>query len=84
MKYQDLDLNAWIDRGRSNGTIKNVLTVIWAYCIDEAEALRWVASIVTGETPEREALTSLQDDWHQNIVLAEIDWYSQRPNAPLA
>lgn len=84
MKYQDMDLNEWIDRGRSNGTIKHVLTVIWAYCIEESEALGWIASIVTGRTPEREALTSLENDWQQHLKLAEIDWYSQRPIAPSA
>lgn len=79
MDYQGLDLNEWIDKGRANGTISNVLTVIWAYCIPEIDALQWVAAIVTGETPEREALSSLQNDWEQHIMLAEIDWYSQRP-----
>ncbi len=82
MKYQGLDLNEWIDKGRNCGAITNVLTVIWAYCIAESEALRWIASIVTGDTPEREALSSLQGDWEQHIMLAEIDWYSQRPQSP--
>lgn len=82
MRYQGLTLREWIEKGRTNGTIEDVLTVIWAYRIPETEALAWVACIVSGETNEREALTELRNDEKTHELLAEIDWYSRFYLAP--
>ena len=85
MEYQGLTLHEWIARGRNSGAIKDVLTVIWAYCIDEAEALRWVAAIANGKNPERDALATIKSDLKQHYLLAEIDWCSLlRPPGPSA
>jgi hydroxymethylpyrimidine pyrophosphatase-like HAD family hydrolase len=54
--YQNLQLHEWIAIGRETGKIRDVQTVILAYCMDEREALAWIADIVRGDTSEQEAL----------------------------
>ena len=81
MVYSGLTLEGWIALGRETGKVKDVLTVIWAYCLDEPEALAWISAIVTGETTERVALTSIKkDNRYTAYMLADIDWVSF--NAP--
>ncbi len=60
VKYQGLSLAEWIARGRANGTIADTLMVVWAYCMDEDEALRWITAIVGGELNEQVALTRIR------------------------
>jgi len=54
--YQNMQLHEWIEIGRESGRIRDAQTVILAYCMDEREALAWIADIVKGETSEQEAL----------------------------
>jgi hypothetical protein len=58
--YQNLKLHEWITAGQQNGKIRDIQTVILAYCMDETEALVWVADIVTGKTTENEALIFME------------------------
>ncbi len=75
MVYSGLTREGWIALGRETGKIKDVLTVIWTYCLDEPEALAWISAIVTGETTERAALTSINHDiCYTAYLLANIDW----------
>lgn len=53
--YQNLRLHEWIERGRETGRIRDVNTVLLAYCMDEHDALAWIADIVNGQTTETEA-----------------------------
>ena len=77
MVYSGLTLEGWIALGRETGKVKDVLTVIWAYCLDEPEAVAWISAIVTGETTERAALTSINKDMcYTAYMLANIDWVS--------
>ncbi len=58
--YQDLRLHEWIDQGRASGRIRNVNTVLAAYCMGETEALAWIADIVQGRTTEETALVFME------------------------
>lgn len=58
--FQNLKLHEWIAAGQQNGKIRDLQTVILAYCMDEIEALVWVADIVTGKTTEGEALVFME------------------------
>ena len=78
MTYEGLELHEWIARGRENGTIAHVSTVIGAYCLDEPRALTRIARIVKGEMAEPEALTgrrsdpaadSLPDAWDRGVAV---------------
>ena len=46
--YQNLRLYEWIDIGKQIGKIREARTVVLAYCMDEREALPWIADIVRG------------------------------------
>jgi hypothetical protein len=81
MIYKNLKLPEWISKGRANGTIQNVATVIWAYCIDEPQALEWVAEIVSGHISEREALGALDVPPCVDDVLSELAWSRMLPSA---
>ena len=54
--YQNMRLHEWIAQGRANGAIGDAQTVVLAYCMDEREALAWIADIVEGRTSELQAL----------------------------
>ncbi|MBI5961479.1 MAG: hypothetical protein HY866_22255 [Chloroflexi bacterium] len=58
--YQNLKLYEWIDLGRENGQISDIQTVILAYCMDEREAMAWIADIVKGLTSEQDALIFME------------------------
>ena len=58
--YQNLKLHEWITAGREMGKIRDVQTVVLAYCMDEREALAWIADIVKGQTTERDALVFME------------------------
>lgn len=58
--YQNLKLHEWIAVGRESGKIRDVQTVVLAYCMDEREALAWIADIVKGQTTERDALVFME------------------------
>jgi hypothetical protein len=81
MVYEKLTLQEWIEIGRENGTITDVLTAIWAYCMDESAALEWIAAIVRGQVSERDALRALRQDRASNAVMSEIDWSRANQNA---
>ncbi len=53
--YQNLRLYEWIDIGKESGKIREARTVVLAYCMDEREALPWIADIVRGQTTEETA-----------------------------
>lgn len=53
--YQNLRLYEWIDIGKQIGKIREARTVVLAYCMDEREALPWIADIVKGQTSEEAA-----------------------------
>ncbi len=53
--YQNLRLYEWIDIGKQIGKIREARTVVLAYCMDEREALPWIADIVRGQTSEEAA-----------------------------
>lgn len=74
MSHQNLKLHEWIARGRQNGTIQDVSTVIWAYCLDEQRALDWIADIVTGQVHECDALASMEVTLCVDEVLGDLDW----------
>ena len=58
--YQNLKLHEWITAGREMGKIRDVQTVVLAYCMDEREALAWIADIVKGQTTEQDALVFME------------------------
>lgn len=58
--YQNLRLHDWIAQGKETGTISDVRTVVLAYCMDEHEAMAWIADIVKGHTSESEALIFME------------------------
>ncbi len=58
--HQRLSLQEWIDLGRANGTIREILTVIYAYSLDEPVARRWITHIVMGQLTEQEALVAVK------------------------
>lgn len=58
--YQDKRLHDWIHEGRQTGMITDVQIVVLAYCMDEREALVWVADIVAGKVTEREAVIFME------------------------
>lgn len=58
--YQNLNLYEWIALGRQSGRIRDVQTVVLAYCMDERDALSWIADIVRGRTSEQDALVFMQ------------------------
>lgn len=69
-----LKLHEWVARGRQNGTIQDVSTVIWAYCMDEQQALNWIADIVTGKVCEGDALAAMEVTLRVDNVLGDLDW----------
>lgn len=58
--YQSMRLHEWIDIGKQSGKIQDVRTVVLAYCMDEREALPWIADIVRGFTSEQNALVFME------------------------
>ncbi len=59
-RYQNLRLHEWIELGRASGKIADVNTVVLAYCMDEHDALAWVADIVKGRASESEAMMFME------------------------
>ena len=59
MLNEQKNLQEWINQGRRNGTIRSVMTVVWAYRLEETRAIKWIASIVRGEVSEADARLSL-------------------------
>jgi hypothetical protein len=57
---QNLRLQEWIAVGRETGKIRDVQTVVLAYCMDEREAMAWIADIVKGQTSEKDALVFME------------------------
>jgi len=53
--YQNKRLHEWISLGKESGKIREARTVVLAYCMDEREALPWIADIVKGHTTEERA-----------------------------
>jgi hypothetical protein len=58
--YQNLRLHEWIAMGKESGRIQDARTVVLAYCMDEREALPWIADIVRGHTSEQNALIFME------------------------
>lgn len=58
--YQNLRLHEWLDMGKQAGKIREARTVVLAYCMDEREALPWIADIVRGRASEQEALVFME------------------------
>jgi hypothetical protein len=58
--YQNLRLHDWIAQGKNTGKIRDVRTVMLAYCMDEREAMAWIADIVKGKTSEQDALVFME------------------------
>jgi hypothetical protein len=58
--YQNLRLYEWIDMGKQSGKIREARTVVLAYCMDEREALPWIADIVRGQTTEENAAVFME------------------------
>ena len=58
--YQNLRLYEWIDMGKASGKIREARTVVLAYCMDEREALPWIADIVRGQTTEENAVVFME------------------------
>lgn len=58
--YQNLRLHEWIALGRESGLINNVNTVLLAYCMDERDAMPWIADIVNGNTTESKAIVFME------------------------
>jgi hypothetical protein len=58
--YQNLRLYEWIAIGKQSGKIRDARTVVLAYCMDEREALPWIADIVNGQTAEQDALIFME------------------------
>lgn len=58
--YQNLKLHEWIEMGRASGKIQDVQTVVLAYCMDEREAMAWIADIVKDRTTEENALIFME------------------------
>lgn len=53
--YQNLRLHDWIEIAKQSDQIQDVRTVVLAYCMDEHEAMAWIADIVEGRISEQEA-----------------------------
>jgi hypothetical protein len=58
--YQNLRLHDWISQGKDAGKIRDVRTVMLAYCMDERDALAWIADIVKGRANEQDALIFME------------------------
>ena len=58
--YQNLRLHEWIAKGKESGKIRDARTVVLAYCMDEREALPWIADIVRGQASEQHALIFME------------------------
>ena len=58
--YQNMRLHDWIAQGKDMGKIRDVRTVMLAYCMDEREAMAWIADIVKDKTSERDALVFME------------------------
>lgn len=58
--YQNRRLHEWIALGRESGRIANVNTVVLAYCMDERDAMAWIADIVSGKATENEAIVFME------------------------
>jgi hypothetical protein len=58
--YRKRKLHEWIEDGRAAGRIRDVQTVILAYCMDESEAMAWIADIVDGKITEPDALIFME------------------------
>ncbi|NDJ76882.1 MAG: hypothetical protein GYB65_11540 [Chloroflexi bacterium] len=54
--YQNRRLFEWIATGQQQGAIRDIQTVLLAYCMDEREAMAWIADIVNGRTTEKDAI----------------------------
>ena len=48
-----------VQRGRWNGTIRHVETVMWAYWLDARQATAWLEGIVNGCCSEADALQQM-------------------------
>jgi hypothetical protein len=57
---QTLTLEEWIELGRGNGTIQEIMTVIYAYWMDSPVARAWISQIVNGQVSEHEALAPVR------------------------
>ncbi len=66
--YQNLRLHEWIEIGRETGKIQDVQTVVLAYCMDESEAMAWIADIVRDRTSEQTALVFMERAVQYNYV----------------
>jgi hypothetical protein len=66
--YQNLRLHEWIEMGRETGKIQDVQTVVLAYCMEESEAMAWIADIVKDRTSEENALIFMERVIQYNYV----------------
>jgi hypothetical protein len=66
--YQNLRLHEWIEMGRETGKIQDVQTVVLAYCMEESEAMAWIADIVKDRTSEENALVFMERVIQYNYV----------------
>ncbi|MBN1681715.1 MAG: hypothetical protein JW966_15650 [Anaerolineae bacterium] len=58
--YQNMNLGQWLAAGKQNGRIRSIETIIFAYCMDERDAVAWISDIVTGKISEAEALVFME------------------------
>jgi hypothetical protein len=58
--YQNLRLHEWIAIGKASGKIREARTVVLAYCLDEREALPWIADVVRGRASEENAVVCME------------------------
>lgn len=58
--HQNLRLHEWIAIGKQSGKIREVRTVVLAYCLDERAALSWIADVVNGRMTEERALVFME------------------------
>jgi hypothetical protein len=82
MTHEKLKLHEWIERGRTSGAIREISTVIWAYCMDEPQALRWIAAIVSGHIEEDAALANMDVELCVDEVLGDLDWSQMASSTP--
>jgi hypothetical protein len=69
-QHEDMRLHEWIAFGRENGRIRDVRITVWAYCLDERQAIEWISPIVRGEITEQEALRLLEQTVKREEELA--------------
>lgn len=58
--HQNSRLHEWIARGEQSGQIREVRTVVLAYCMDEHTALPLIMNVVEGRMTENNVLVFME------------------------